>query len=167
MGDNMAFLGQVLASILGWVASTAFPTGRKGSIAAAGAILAMAGGLGLSAPAQASGGTINGAASLQTDGQCTAAIPSTFGVSFTATYQSADTGSLDTYSLFLLDGNGTIIGSSSQSISAATFSATSTLSVSTSQTPTDGSRRVRRTSSPNCGHGLRPLRLRSRATDPE
>ena len=99
----------------------------------------MVGGLGMAAPAQASSGTINGAASLQTDGQCTAASPSAFGVSFTATYQSADTGSLDTYSLFLLDGAGTIIGSSDQSISAATFSATSTISVPTTQTPADGS----------------------------
>ncbi|SDL67405.1 hypothetical protein SAMN04488568_101271 [Maricaulis salignorans] len=103
------------------------------------AVLALAGGLALSVPAQAASGTINGGASLGTNGQCTAASPSSFGVSFTATFQSADTGSLDTYSLFLLDGTGTIIGSSSQSISASAASTTTVITAPTTQTPTDGS----------------------------
>tara|TARA_R110002073_G_scaffold34954_1_gene102885 strand:+ start:5111 stop:14044 length:8934 start_codon:yes stop_codon:yes gene_type:complete len=103
------------------------------------AVLAMAAGLTLPVPAQAASGTMNGSVGVVTNAQCTAASPSSFGVSFTATFQSADTGSLDTYSLFLLDGTGTIIGSSSQSISAAAFSATSTISVPTTQTPADGS----------------------------
>jgi len=101
--------------------------------------MAMAGGMALSAPAQAATGTINGGASLVTDSQCTAASPSSFGVSFTAVFQSADTGSLDTYSLFLLDGTGTIIGSANQSISAATSTSTTIISAPTTQTPSDGS----------------------------
>ena len=103
------------------------------------AVLALAGGLAISVPAQAASGTINGGASLGTNGQCTAASPSSFGVSFTATFQSADTGSLDTYSLFLLDGTGTIIGSSSQSISASAASTTTVITAPTTQTPSDGS----------------------------
>ncbi|WP_417493245.1 Ig-like domain-containing protein [Maricaulis sp.] len=103
------------------------------------AALALLGGAALSAPAQAASGTFNGAASLQVDGLCTAASSSSFGASFTATYQSADAGSSDTYSLFLLDGTNTIIGSSSQSVSAAAYSSTSTISVPTTQTPSDGS----------------------------
>ncbi|WP_417498113.1 Ig-like domain-containing protein [Maricaulis sp.] len=103
------------------------------------AALAILGSVALTVPAEAASGSFNGAASLQVDGLCTAASSSSFGASFTATFQSADTGSLDTYSLFLLDGTGTIIGSSDQSISAAAYSATSTISVPTTQTPTDGS----------------------------